>query len=312
MNDRRPDGGPQLGIALPNFMLGANAEAIEAAAATAERLGWHSAMTTDHVLVPHASAALYGHVLEAVASVAYLAGRTKGLRLGTSVIVVPMRNAVLLAKELASIDVLSRGRLIVGVGIGWNEAEFANLGLSGRFHERGRYLDEAVRLWRHLWSGSEEPFDGRFFSLSDFVFGPLPAQPGGPPIWIGGRSEPAVQRAGRLADTYQSSATSPDAYAERITLLRAAAEAAGRPMPTLSARVVVRFDEGPSPGGYTVSGDDDAVAGELQRFLDLGVGHLLVSFNEVRAERVVERMERFDREIRPRLRVAAPLGARPD
>lgn len=302
----------RLGIALPNFMLGANAEAIDAAAETAERLGWHSAMTTDHVLVPRDAAALYGDVFEAVATIAYLAGRTERLLLGTSVIVVPMRNAVLLAKELASIDVLSRGRLIVGVGLGWNETEFANVGVADRFHQRGRYLDEAIRLWRHLWSGSTDPFEGRFSSFSDVAFGPLPVQRGGPPIWIGGRSEPALQRAGRVADAYHSSATSPDAYAERIPILREAADAAGRAMPTLSARVVVRFDEAPSPGGYTASGGDGAVAAELRRFLDLGVEHLLVSFNEVRADRVVAAMERFDREIRPRLGAPTPPAARSD
>ena len=299
----------QLGVALPNFMLGANAEAVDAAAATAERLGWHSAMTTDHILVPRAAAPLYGDMLEAVATLAYLAGRTERLLLGTSVIVVPMRNAVLLARELATVDVLSRGRLIVGVGIGWNEGEFVNVGVAERFHQRGRYLDEAIRLWRHLWSGAREPFEGRFFSFSDFAFGPLPAQPGGPPIWIGGRSEPAVRRAGRLADVYESSATSPDAYAERIGILQEAAAAAGRPMPRLSARVVVRFDEAPSSAGYTVSGGDDAVAAELRRFLDLGVEHLLISFNEVRAERVVADIERFDREVRPRLGAVAEPAA---
>ena len=298
-----------LGIALPNFLPGASAEGVEAAAATAERLGWHSAMTTDHVLVPRDAAALYGDVLEALATIAYLAARTERLRLGVSIVVVPMRNAVVLAKELATIDLLSRGRLIAGVGIGWNEGEFANLGLAERFHERGAYLAEAIRLWRHLWSGSQEPFEGRFFTFRDFVFGPLPAQPGGPPIWIGARSEPAVRRAGRLADVYQSSATPPDAYAQRIPILRAAAEAAGRPMPGLSARVVVRFDQPPGPSGYTVSGDDEAVAAELRRFLALGVEHLLVAFGEVTPERVVAAMERFDREVRPRLASSAATVA---
>jgi probable F420-dependent oxidoreductase len=303
MNDLR------LGIALPNFQRGANVEAVEAAAATAERLGWHSAMTTDHVLIPRDAAATYGDMLEALATVAFLAARTVRLVLGTSVLVVPMRNAVLLARELATIDLLSRGRLVVGVGIGWNEGEFANLGVPERFHQRGRYTEEAIQLWRHLWSGSEEPFEGRFFSFDDFAFGPPPVQLGGPPIWIGGRREPAVRRAGRLAAVYQSSATSPDDYAERIVILRAAAEAAGRPMPGLSARVVVRFEEPAPPSGYVVSGDDETIAIELQRFLDLGVRHLLLAFGEVEAARVVAAMERFDREIRPRLAATTPAAA---
>jgi probable F420-dependent oxidoreductase len=299
----------QLGIALPNFQRGANVEAVEAAAATAERLGWHSAMTTDHVLIPRAAAETYGDMLEALATLAYLAARTERLVLGTSVVVVPMRNAVLLARELATIDLLSRGRLVVGVGIGWNEDEFANLGVAERFHQRGRYTEEAIQLWRHLWSGSEDPFEGGFFSFRDFAFGPPPAQQGGPLIWIGGRSEPAVRRAGRLAAVYHSSSTAPDAYAERIDILRTAAEAAGRPMPGLSARVVIRFDEPPPPSGYVVSGDDEAIATELQRFLDLGVQHLLLAFGEVEMDRVVAAMERFDREVRPRLIAKTPAVA---
>lgn len=291
----------KLGIALPNFLPGTNAEAVEAAAEAAERLGWHSAMTTDHLLVPEEAAAQYGDVLEALATIAYLAGRTSRVILGVSVIVVPYRNAVVLAKELAAIDVLSRGRLIAGVGLGWMETEFTNLGVGERFHQRARYLEETIRLWRHLWSGATDPFEGRFFSFSDFVFGPLPVQHGGPPIWIGGRSEPAVRRAGRLADGYTSSALGPEAYAERIPLVRDEALAAARPLPMLSARVSVRFDQPPSQDSYLVTGDDEAVAAELRRFVDLGVEHLLVAFGEVRAERVVAAMERFDAGVRPRL-----------
>jgi probable F420-dependent oxidoreductase len=293
--------GPELGIALPNFLRGANVEAVEAAADTAERLGWHSAMTTDHLLVPQSAADLYGDVFEAVSVLAHLASRTTRLVLGTSVIVVPMRNAVVLAKELATIDAFSRGRLIAGVGIGWNEAEFGNVGVAERFAQRGRYLEETIAVWRHLWSGSQEPFEGRFFSFRDFVFGPLPVQSGGPPIWIGGRSEPALRRAGRLADGFHSSAASPDKYAEWIPVVRDAAEAAGRPVPRFSARVTVRFDGSPPPSGYVVAGDDEAVAAELARFVALGVDHLLVAFGEVAADRVVGAMERFDREVRPRL-----------
>jgi probable F420-dependent oxidoreductase len=294
----------KLGIALPNFLPGANVEAVEAAADTAERLGWHSAMTTDHLLVPHSAAAIYGDIFDAVAVLPHLAARTKPLILGTSVIVVPMRNAVVLAKELATIDSFSRGRLIVGVGVGWNEAEFANVGVAERFGERGRYLEEAIRLWRHLWSGSQEPFEGRFFSFDDFVFGPPPAQPGGPPIWIGGRSEPALRRAGRVADGYHSSAASPDQYAAWMPIVREAADAAGRPAPLFSARVTVRFDESPPASGFVAAGDDERVAAQLGRFVDLGVEHLLVAFGEVDAGRVVSAMERFDREVRPRLAAA--------
>jgi hypothetical protein len=108
---------------------------------------------------------------------------------------------------------------------------------------------------------------------------------------------------------YQSSSTAPDAYAERIDILRGAAEVAGRPVPGLSARVVIRFDEPAPPSGYVVGGDDQAIATELQRFIDLGVEHLLLAFGEVETARVVAAMERFDREVRPRLTAAATAVA---
>ncbi len=203
------------GLCLPNFPDGASAEGIEAAADVAERLGWSTVWTTDHVLVPHADAGEYGRIYEAILTLAWVGARHPRIRLGTSVIVVPQRNAVVLAKELATLDSLSGGRVIAGVGIGWNEPEFANLAVADRFHVRGAYLDETIRLWRHLWSGATEPFRGRFHTIEDFVFGPLPVQ--APlPIVIGGRAEPALRRAGTLADGYHSSATGPAGYAKRL------------------------------------------------------------------------------------------------
>ena len=232
-------GAMDYGICLPNFPAGASNEGIEAAADAAERLGWSTVWTTDHVLVDHSAVADYGRIYEAILTLAWVGARHPGLRLGTSVIVVPQRNAVLLAKELATLDALSGGRVIAGVGGGWSEPEFANLGMADRFRVRGAYLDETIRLWRHLWSGSTEPFHGRFHPLEDFEFEPLPPQGAGLPILVGGRAEPALRRAGALGDGYHSSSASPAQYAERVPVVRAAAEAAGRPAPRLSARVRV-------------------------------------------------------------------------
>jgi len=139
----------EFGVCLP-YGPGASIEAVEAAAEAAERLGWSDVWVTDHLLVDRADADDYGWITEAVTTLAYLAGRTTRVRLGASVLIVPMRNAVLLAKELATIDVASRGRVIAGVGVGWSEREFATLGASDRFHVRGAYTEETVRLWRHL------------------------------------------------------------------------------------------------------------------------------------------------------------------
>ncbi|HET9346287.1 MAG TPA: TIGR03619 family F420-dependent LLM class oxidoreductase [Candidatus Limnocylindrales bacterium] len=289
------------GIALPNFTDFASPDAIEASAGVAERLGWDAVWTTDHVLVDHGVPAQdYRVNYDAIQTLAWVGARHPRLRLGTSVIVVPQRNAVVLAKELATLDAMSGGRVVAGVGVGWNAREFANLGARDRFTVRGTYLSEAIALWRHLWSGSGEPFEGRFHALDDYIFGPLPAQGAGLPIWIGGKSEPALRRAGRLADGYHSSATGPEAYAERLPVIRAAAEAAGRPMPSLSARVRVEFDA-PTAGAryYAMRGSSEEVAAEVRKFAELGVKDLALSWAEAPGPEIVAAAERFAAEVVP-------------
>jgi alkanesulfonate monooxygenase SsuD/methylene tetrahydromethanopterin reductase-like flavin-dependent oxidoreductase (luciferase family) len=136
--------------------------------------------------------------------------------------------------------------------------------------------------------------------MSDYAFGPLPPQGAGLPIWIGGRADAALERAGRLADGYHSSAASPESFGRRIPIIRAAAEAAGRPMPVLSARVRVAFDEpvrAADPRPYAMRGSAEDVAGEIAKFADLGVEHLALFFEVESAEALAAAVERFDREI---------------
>jgi probable F420-dependent oxidoreductase len=289
------------GLCLPNYTALASPEAIDAAAATAERLGWDSVWTTDHVLVDSSDGASeYRTNFDVIQTLAWVGARYPTVRLGTSVIVVPQRNAVVVAKEIASLDALSGGRVIAGIGVGWSETEFANLAVSERFAVRGAYVEESVALWRHLWSGSGEPFAGRFHRLSDYVFGPLPAQGAALPIWIGGRADAALERAGRLADGYHSSAASPESFARRIPVIRAAAEAAGRPMPLLSARVHVAWDEpvrSAEPRTYAMRGSAEDVAAEVAKWTELGVEHLALVFDADSVESLVAAIERFDTEV---------------
>lgn len=286
------------GICLPNFPNGASREGMEAAAETAERLGWTTAWTTDHILVPTADADDYGRIYDAIMSLAWVGARYAKVRLATSVIVVPQRNAVILAKELATLDALTDGRVIAGVGIGWNREEFGNLGVADRFHVRGAYLDETIRLWRHLWSGSTEPFRGRFHDMDDFAFGPLPAQGAALPIVVGGRAEAALRRAGRLGDGYHSSATGSAKYAERVPIIRAAAEAAGRPMPWLTVRAWVEFD---ASGGrhFSIRGTPDEMAAEIKAFAALGVEHIALWFKATQPDELMRHIERFQRDVAP-------------
>ena len=231
-------------------------------------------------------------------SLAWAAGRSREIRLGASVIVAPMRNAIVLAKELATLDALSDGRLIAGFGVGWSPAEFANVGVADRFTDRGAYTEETVNLCRHLWSGNPAPFHGRFHQFDDFVFGPLPAQGGNVPIWLGGRDERALRRVGRLADGYHASATNPAMLATRIPIIRSAAESAGRPMPRLSGRARVELDAG-AESFYTMHGSPADVAGEIRAFAALGVDHLALAFPPRDAAGLTKAVERFFAEVLP-------------
>jgi probable F420-dependent oxidoreductase len=285
------------GLILPNYRDGASTESIDGAAETAARLGWHSVFTTDHILVDESARSRdYYNIYEALATVAHVAAKQPALRVGVSVVVVPMRNAVVLAKELATLDALSGGRLIVGVGVGWNQTEFGNLGAADRFHRRGAYLEEAITIWRQLWRGDQGEFHGQFHHFEEVRFGPLPPQGENLPVWFGGRDERALRRAGRLGQGYHSSASDPTSYEPRIPLIRQAAAEAGRPEPTFSARFRVAFGKHDVPY-FVLSGDSDELIAGVRAFQALGVSHVAVDFAETDPERSRDLVERFDREV---------------
>jgi hypothetical protein len=193
--------------------------------------------------------------------------------------------------------------------VGWNEPEYRNLGERERFHRRGAYLDETIRLWRHLWSGSREPFKGRFHQFSDFTFGPLPEQRHKLPIWVGGRSDAALQRAGALGDGYHSSMSSPSQFAVRVPVVRQAAQEAGRPEPALSARVRVKF--GPvsaASTSYVMAGTPEQMVSEVDSFAGCGVSLLVLGFGETDPDKLVAIIDRFDRDVAGVIR-SRPEGA---
>jgi probable F420-dependent oxidoreductase len=295
---RRYDPRMDYGLVLPSLGDEANRDGIIAAVELAEEHGFTDVWATDHILIDHAGAEDYGRIYEAITTLAWIAGRSRGIRLGASVIVVPMRNAVVLAKQLATLDALSEGRLIAGFGVGWNAVEFANVGVAERFHERGAYTEETIAVCKHLWSGSREPFHGRFHTFEDFFFQPLPAQGVNVPIWLGGRDERALRRVGRLADAYHASAASPSALAARIPVVRAAAEAAGREMPRLSGRARVELGAA-AESFYTMRGSAADVASDIRAFADLGVDHLALAFPPRDAVGLRAVVARFMREVVP-------------
>ena len=171
----------------------------------------------------------YDH-LEAVTFMAFMAARMKNMLLGTSVLVLPARNPVILAKELATLDVLSGGRLLPAVGLGpADSADFQATGV--RREERGRRTDEAIRLMRRLWTEDRVTFEGQFYSVRDVSINPKPFRAGGLPIWIGGRTDAAVKRVGRLGDGWLVSIITVEEVGKGIEAVRRYASDFGRSVP---------------------------------------------------------------------------------
>jgi probable F420-dependent oxidoreductase len=289
----------ETGLVLPTIGPGASRRAIDAAVAAAVRLGWASVWVTDHLMVPHGpEAEEYGTILEAVVSLGYVAGGGTGLTIGTSVLIPPMRNPVILAKQLATLDVLTGGKVIAGVGVADRHdlPEFTNLGAADRFTRRGAFVDETIALWRHLWSGGNPPFTGEFHDLQDYVFGPLPAQGGDLPIWTGGRSAAAIRRAALLADGYHAAQTGPSDLRERLPALQELCDEAGRAMPTLSVRARVHFGSD-HDHPYAISGDAGEMQNDVAEFAGLGVEHLVVVLGTTDPAELTGRAERFQSEV---------------
>jgi probable F420-dependent oxidoreductase len=295
----------RFGVVLPTYPAGATVEGVVQVARAAERLGFDSVWTTDHVILPLGEAGPYAEILEPLLTLAYVAPLTTHVKLGISVIVVPQRNGVVLAKEIATLDRLCRGRLIIGVGAGWSEPEFAMLSAGDRFHQRGAYLDETLRLWQHLWTAPETPFQGLFYDIPPASFGPGPVRQGGSPIWVGGSSAAARRRAGTFGEAWHPVGISAPDLAAQAAVVRQAAEEAGREMPELAPRLPIQFGAGGEALAVgrmqTIAGSPEEVLEQLRAYAASGANEIVCLFNSPDGNFVVEQMELFAEHIAPAL-----------
>jgi len=199
------------GVILPNYGAGSSPDGIRRFAEAAEELGFDSVWTTEHIIVGPEAVVPYGRVYDALVTLGWIAGWTERVGLGTSIVLVPLHNPMHLAKQVATLQELSRGRFTLGVGMGWHKDEFEFMGVE--FRGRGRRADEAIRLMRALWNG-ERDFDGRWWSFHDATSEPHPSPQ--PEIWVGGSSERAVRRARELGDVWHPSRGSDADHVRRV------------------------------------------------------------------------------------------------
>ena len=297
-------------------------QAYQAIAQAAERAGFDFLSVSDHLAVPARlssaypyaaggvfGAAEHGHCFDQLATIAFLAGCTERLRLLTSVLVVPHRPPILAAKQLATIDVLSMGRLIVGAGAGWMQEEFALLQVP--FEARGSVTDEYLEAFRELWTKDRPAYSGKHVRFSEVLFYPKPVQKPHPPIWIGGESPAAIRRAIKVADAWypgnnnqRRPLDTPERLAVAVAAVRGQCEAAGRDPAQLAVSLLVqdpfewralKTQDGSARRLFTGSAAE--MQADAAALSAIGVGHVAVRLGGDSLETAVARIERFGAEV---------------
>lgn len=312
------------GISLPSGGPNATPENLVKLASNAEELGFAYLGVPDHVVYPASVDSPYpysndgsfrgvGSILDQLTLLAYIAAVTSTVRLLTSVMVLPHRNAVLSAKMLASIDVLSGGRLTVGCGVGWMREEFEALE-APPFDMRGAVGNEYIAAFKELWTSERPSFKGEYVNFSDLVFGPKPTQKPHPPIWIGGESPAALRRAARLGDGWYPIASNPTypvataaQFSDALGRLRSYAEGAGRDPAEIDLAYSVgaidtRGERQLADGARRpFTGTLARIAEDIGEFGELGVRHIMVGFRGRSPEETLDGMAQFASDVVPRV-----------
>jgi len=291
----------RIGFSLLNNWGIEDAQALVGLACRAEELGVDSVWVHDHVFN-------VGHVLDRIGGkpyyepltlLSFVAARTTRVRLGTSVLVLPYHNPIRLAKTAATLDVVSGGRLILGVGVGLIEQEM--LAMGSPFAERGALTDGAIAVMRALWSQDEPRFDGTYHRFAGMKFSPKPLQKPSIPVVIGGVSRAAIRRAARLGDGWQPLGLSPEALGQGIATLREEARACGRDVSTIPVSIAMSL--GPStPRRYALGQKPEEIVQNARAYASVGVETLIVSANTGDPAEARAALEMVAREVLPAVR----------
>ena len=305
----------------------AGPENLSLLARTGERLGFEVMWVNDHVVMPRSIGSRYpytdtgqfnefgqvGDYLEQLTVLSYLASQTERVRLLTSVMVVPYRDPVMTAKILATADVLSGGRVIVGCGAGWMREEFEALGRPP-FDERGSVTEEYIRIFKNLWTEEAPSYEGAYASYSDIAFEPKPVQRPHPPIWVGGESPPALRRTARVGDAWfpiidnpRNRLDTPERFERGVEEMRRVARAEGRDPGEigLSFAINIYDDTAEREGNYgerrVFTGSPEQIASDIRAYGRCGVDCVMFGFTVDRSSPnpTLEQMQRFAEEVRP-------------
>ena len=308
-----------IGFRLPTGTGLATPENLRTLAMRGEELGFDQVWIGDHIVMPTHIASAYPYSTtgtppfdatqpwcDPLSVLSYLAGCTQRIKLGTSVLILPYRDPVFTAKIVSTLDYLSGGRAILGVGVGWMEEEFKALGLN-TFPERGRVTNEYIRIFKELWTKDDPEFHGRYHQFSGIKFYPKPVQKPHPPIWIGGHTPAALKRAARLGDGWLPVGLRPNAELEPedmedlVDKLRDMSEKAGRPREDVDIIFGADVEFDPPQGGpkRMLTGSAEEIGADIVLYQQVGVEHFIFGFAGDELEQVLENIQRFAGEVRP-------------
>ena len=297
----------KFGIWIPNCRHLATPEIIRGAAVRAEQLGYDSVWVSDHVVVPNANVVNFGEtIFDPLVTLGVIAGATSRVRLGTTVLIVPYRNAVVTAKMISSLDALSGGRVVFGIGAGWVAAESAMLNVP--FAERGAMTDEYLEAMQELWTKPAPSFSGKYTQFSGLKFEPKPVQKPHPPIWVGGHSKAALRRTAQFGAAWHPINRSPEELRVGRTELARLCQARGRAVPpalTLrnDVRIVAPGEAAPKSthGGRVIAGEPARLIEQIAELADCGVEHLVLEFLASDGPELDGQMVAFAERVRPKL-----------
>jgi probable F420-dependent oxidoreductase len=282
----------KVGVNLINFGPSANPANLRRWAEVTESLGYHMLMTSDHIAVTDDVHGRYPAPFhEPLSTMGWLAGITRNILIGTTVIILPYRSPLEIASAFANIDQLSGGRCILGVGVGWAQGEFEVLKVP--FNRRGAMANEYLAAIRTLWTNEVASFDGKFISFRNVHALPAPMTKPHPPIWVGGASDGALRRAVRYGNAWHPiRITLPWLRDEGLPRLKKVAAAEGKPVPDLAPRIRLNLTDSPLPEDGRIAGEGsvEQVLGDLRGLEALGCTHVVLDTftGDVEATRNVE------------------------
>lgn len=288
----------KFGIVLPNFGLYSNREQMIEISGLAEELRYDSLWVSDHVVIP-ASHKVFGDTFhDPLVTIAYLAANTDKIELGTSVMVLPYRNPLVLGKMVSTLDTLSRGRVILGVGTGWIEDEFDALGVN--FKERGKVTDEYIEILKELWTSENPEYKGKYLEFSNIKFLPKPERKPHPPIWVGGESAGAMKRAVKYGDGWHPVGLTPEAFREKAEYLKSLLPSEKRDGFTLSLRRNIEINDGREfSADDTLRGGREKITKGIREYMEAGVEHLILYILAGDFKGILTTLRVFAEEIRP-------------